>query len=48
MSKNKINVLEIEKVTHLWTHKAVVYLGLDRLGLTRPDMAIHRLVSKGV
>ncbi len=30
-----------------WMHEAIQYLGLDRLGLARPDLAMHRLVRKG-
>ena len=30
-----------------WTREAITYLGLDRLGLARPDMAIQRLIKKG-
>ena len=30
-----------------WMHEAIQYLGLDRLGLARPDLAIHRLIRKG-
>ena len=30
-----------------WMHEAITYLGLDRLGLARPDKAIYRLVEKG-
>ena len=30
-----------------WMHEAIEYLGLDRLGLARPDLAIHRLIRKG-
>ena len=30
-----------------WMHEAIQYLGLDRLGLARPDLAIHRLIKKG-
>jgi len=30
-----------------WMHEAIEYLGLDRLGLNRPDKAIYRLVKKG-
>ncbi len=28
-------------------HEAIAYLGLDRLGLARPDKTIYRLVRKG-
>ena len=31
----------------LWIDEAVEYLGLDRLGLKRPDKAMHRLTKKG-
>lgn len=31
----------------LWIDEAIVYLGLDRIGLKRPDKAIHRLIKKG-
>ena len=37
----------LEPAPYLWIHEAIVYLGLDRLGLKRPDLAIHRLVKKG-
>ena len=30
-----------------WSHEAITYLGLDRLGLARPDMALQRLIKKG-
>ncbi len=30
-----------------WMHEAIQYLGLDRLGLARPDLAMHRLIKKG-
>jgi len=33
--------------TEFWTQEAVEYLGLDRLGLDRPDMILQRLVKKG-
>jgi hypothetical protein len=36
-----------EKAPIYWLHEAIVYLGLDRLGLARPDKAIYRLVQKG-
>ena len=28
-------------------HEAIAYLGLDRLGLARPDKAMYRLIKKG-
>jgi hypothetical protein len=31
----------------LWLPEAITYLGLDRLGIKRPDKAIHRLINKG-
>ena len=36
-----------EKASILWVDEAVTYLGLDRLGLARPEKAVYRLVSKG-
>ncbi len=36
-----------EKAPIFWMHEAIQYLGLDRLGLSRPDLAIHRLIKKG-
>lgn len=30
-----------------WMHEVIVYLGLDRLPLARPDLAVHRLIRKG-
>jgi hypothetical protein len=29
-----------------WGHEAITYLGLDRLGLARPAMALQRLIKK--
>ena len=34
------------KPSTLWLHEAVTYLGLDRIGIKRPDKAIHRLINK--
>lgn len=31
----------------LWLKEAISYMGLDRVGLKRPDKAIHRLITKG-
>lgn len=31
----------------MWIHEAIKYLGLDRIGIKRPDKAIHRLIKKG-
>jgi len=36
-----------ERAPIYWMHEAIQYLGLDRLGLARPDLAMHRLVKKG-
>jgi len=36
-----------ERAPILWMHEAIMFLGLDRLGLARPDLAIHRLIRKG-
>jgi hypothetical protein len=38
---------QIERAPIYWMHEAIPYRGLDRLGLTRPDLAIHRLIRKG-
>ena len=46
MNKTKAKP-KIERAPIYWMHEAIVYLGLDRLGLTRPDLAIHRLIRKG-
>lgn len=37
----------VERAPLLWLPEAITYLGLDRLGLARPDKAIYRLVKKG-
>jgi hypothetical protein len=39
--------LEPERAPIYWSHEAITYLGLDRLGLARPDMALQRLIKKG-
>jgi hypothetical protein len=36
-----------DKAPILWLTEAITYLGLDRLGLARPDLAMHRLIRKG-
>ncbi len=36
-----------ERAPIYWMNEAITYLGLDRLGLDRPDKAIYRLVAKG-
>jgi len=38
---------KLEKAPIFWMHEAIAYLGLDRLGLARPDKAMYRLVEKG-
>ena len=38
---------KLERAHILWMHEAIAYLGLDRLGLARPDKAMYRLVEKG-
>jgi len=36
-----------ERAAILWMYEAVTYLGLDRLGLARPERAIYRLIKRG-
>ena len=36
-----------ERAPILWMHEAITYLGVDRLGLARPDKAMYRLIKKG-
>jgi hypothetical protein len=36
-----------ERAPIYWMHEAIEYIGLDRLGLARPDKAMYRLVDKG-
>ena len=43
----KDNDTKPERAPIYWMHEAIQYLGLDRLGLARPDLAMHRLVKKG-
>jgi len=38
---------KLERAPIYWMHEAIAYLGLDRLGLARPDLSIHRLIRKG-
>lgn len=38
---------KVERAPIYWMHEAIVYLGLDRLGLARPDRALYRLIAKG-
>ena len=37
----------LDKAPIYWSHEAITYLGIDRLGLVRPDMALQRLIKKG-
>ncbi len=45
--KNTEHAQRVERAPILWMHEAITYLGLDRLGLARPDLSIHRLIRKG-
>ena len=36
-----------ERAPIYWMHEAIIYLGIDRLGLARPDKAMYRLIKKG-
>ena len=36
-----------ERASILWMNEAIAYLCLDRLGIARPDLAMHRLIRKG-
>jgi hypothetical protein len=38
----------LEKAPIYWLHEAIIYLGLDRLGLAHPEQAIYRMVRKGI
>jgi len=38
---------DLERAPIYWSHEAITYLGIDRLGLARPDMALQRLIKKG-
>ncbi len=37
-----------ERAPIYWMHEAIIYLGLDRLGLNEPEQAIYRMVRKGI
>ncbi len=39
---------ELERAPIYWMHEAIIYLGLDRLGLAQPEQAIYRMVRKGI
>ena len=45
--KNTDRQSRLERAPIYWSHEAIAYLGLDRLGLSRPDMALQRLIKKG-
>ena len=45
--ENKTEKDKPERAAILWMNEAITYLGLDRLGITRPDLAMHRLIRKG-
>jgi len=45
--ENTIEKEKPERAAILWMHEAVTYLGLDRLGLARPERAIYRLIKRG-
>jgi hypothetical protein len=37
----------LSRFSLIWIDEAISYLGLDRIGIKRPDKAIHRLIKKG-
>jgi len=39
---------KLTEETRFWTEEAIAYLGLDRCGLARPDLALQRLIKKRV
>jgi hypothetical protein len=45
--KNEEAKSEPKRAPIYWMHEAITYLGLDRLGLARPDRAMYRLIAKG-
>ena len=45
--KNAETKLNLSRAPIYWSHEVIEYLGLDRLGLARPDMALQRLIKKG-
>ena len=45
--KNTETKDKLERAPILWMHEAIAYLGLDRLGLARPERAIYRLIKRG-
>ena len=47
-SNNPKPRVELERASIYWIHEAITYLGLDRLGLNKPEQAIYRMVRKGI
>jgi len=47
LMKNIETKTKLERAPIYWMHEAITYLGLDRLGLARPDKTIYRLIKKG-
>ena len=45
--KNVESQPKTDRAPIYWMHEAIEYLGLDRLGLARPDLSVHRLIRKG-
>ena len=39
---------KLTEETRFWTEEAITYFGLDRCGLARSDLALQRLIRKGV
>ena len=39
---------ELTEKTRFWTEEAIAYLGMDRCGLARPELALQRLIKNGV
>ena len=46
--KNEDAKSKPERAPIYWMHEAIIYLGLDRLGLAHPEQAIYRMVRKGI
>ena len=39
---------KLTEESRLWTEEAIEYLGLDRCGLKRPELALQRFITEGV
>jgi predicted DNA-binding transcriptional regulator AlpA len=39
---------DLGKAPIYWMHEAIIYIGLDRLGLAHPEQTIYRMVRKGI